>query len=152
MLAAGYLLAARKPVMALFMAVAVSSGALLGTALKATYARTRPDVVEKLVGVHSPSFPSGHAMNSAVVYLTLAVLIARTTTHRTVRLYLIASAISLTFVIGFSRVYLGVHWPTDVLDGWCVGGTWALVCSMVAKSLQAQRKLDGSAAPAAGEQ
>ena len=141
-LAAGYLLAARKPVMAIFTTVAVSSGALLGAALKATYARARPDIVEKLVGVHSLSFPSGHAMNSAVVYLTLAVLIARTTKDRAVRIYLIAIAITLTSVIGFTRVYLGVHWPTDVLAGWCVGGVWAMLCSLAAKSLQSQHKLD----------
>ena len=141
-LAVGFLLIARKPALSLFTAVAIAGGALLETTLKAIYARTRPDVVEQLVGVHSNSFPSGHATNSAIVYLTLAVLIARTTNNRAVRVYLISSAILLTLVVGCSRVYLGVHWPTDVMAGWGVGGVWAALCSLIAKSLQSQHKLD----------
>jgi undecaprenyl-diphosphatase len=141
-IAAGYLLAERKPHIATFTVAAVGSGAALGSLLKWIYQRARPDIVEQLVGHHSASFPSGHSMNSAVVYLTLAVLISRSAQDRAVRRYLISVAIALTLSIGFSRVYLGVHWPTDVVAGWGVGGVWAVLCSLVAKSLQSQRKIE----------
>ncbi|MEO7410462.1 MAG: phosphatase PAP2 family protein, partial [Sphingomicrobium sp.] len=81
-LAAGYLVAARKPAIAAFTGAAVGAGAFLGTLLKGFYERARPDLVEHLVGTNSTSFPSGHAMNSAIVYLTLAVLIARSSESR----------------------------------------------------------------------
>ena len=141
-LAAGYLLVDRKPHAAAFTVGAIAGGALVSTFLKWLYARTRPDVVEHLVGIDSASFPSGHAMNSAVVYLTLAVLLARTQTDRRVRIYLISVAMALTLAVGFSRVYLGVHWPSDVMAGWTVGGLWAVLCSMVAKSLQSHRTIE----------
>jgi undecaprenyl-diphosphatase len=141
-LAAGYLVAARKPAIAAFTGTAVGAGAVLGTSLKGFYERARPDVVEHLVETNSTSFPSGHAMNSAIVYLTLAVLIARSSESRSVRLYLICVAIALTLIIGFSRVYLGVHWPTDVVAGWTVGGVWAVLCSLVAKRLQSGEKVE----------
>lgn len=83
-------------------------------------------------------------MNSAIVYLTLAVLIARSSESRPVRRYLICVAIGLTLIIGFSRVYLGVHWPTDIVAGWTVGGVWAILCSLVAKRLQANEKVEKS--------
>jgi undecaprenyl-diphosphatase len=141
-LAAGYLVAARKPASAAFTGAAVGAGALLGNLLKGFYERARPEVVEHLVGTNSTSFPSGHAMNSAIVYLTLAVLIARSSENRSVRLYIICVAIALTLIIGFSRVYLGVHWPTDVVAGWTVGGVWAALCSLVAKRLQSGEKVE----------
>jgi undecaprenyl-diphosphatase len=141
-IATGYLLVDRKPHVAAFTVAAVGGGALASSFLKWLYARTRPDVVEHLVGIHSASFPSGHAMNSAVVYLTLAVLLARTQTDRRVRIYLIAVAMTLTLTIGFSRVFLGVHWPSDVMAGWTIGGIWAVLCSIVAKALQSRRTIE----------
>jgi undecaprenyl-diphosphatase len=141
-LAAGYLVAARKPSLALFTVGAVAGGALISTLLKIAYARTRPDIVAHLVGTDSASFPSGHAMNSAVTFLTLAVLIGRAEKSVAVRRYLISMAIALTLVIGFSRLYLGVHWPTDVAAGWIVGGMWAAACSLWAKRLQAHHTIE----------
>lgn len=141
-LVTAYLLVARKPAIALFTASAVAGGAVASSLLKMFFTRTRPDVVEHLVGTNSTSFPSAHAMNSAIVYLTLAVLLARAQTSRVVRIYLISVAMALTLTIGFSRLYLGVHWPTDVMAGWTVGGLWAVLCSMVAKSLQANRTIE----------
>jgi undecaprenyl-diphosphatase len=143
---AGYLLVDRKPHVAAFTIGAVGGGALVSTFLKWLYARTRPDIVEHLVGVHSASFPSGHAMNSAVAFLTLAVLLARTRTERRVRIYLIGVAIALTLTVGFSRIYLGVHWPSDVMAGWTVGALWAVLCSVAAKALQARRTLESASA------
>jgi len=141
-LAVGYLLAARKPALAAFTLGAVGGGAILGTVLKAVYARSRPDIVAHLVGTHSASFPSGHAMNSAITYLTLAVLLSRAETSHALRMYLVSVAIGLTLLVGFSRVYLGVHWPTDVAGGWIVGGLWAVGCSLLAKRLQSSHTVE----------
>lgn len=145
-LVAGYLLAAKKPSLAAFTVGAVAGGATISTLLKLLYARTRPDVVEHLVGIDSASFPSGHAMNSAVTYLTLAVLLSRAEKSTTVRRYLISMAIVLTLLVGFSRLYLGVHWPTDVLAGWMIGASWAAACSLLAKRLQSRHTLEGNGA------
>jgi undecaprenyl-diphosphatase len=109
---------------------------LLSSLLKGSFLRARPDVVPHLVQVQTASFPSGHAMNSAVAYLTLGALLAGAEKSRGVRIYLMSVAIVLTLLIGVSRVYLGVHWPSDVVAGWCVGGAWAMLCSYAARALQ----------------
>lgn len=140
--ATGYLVVARRASTALFLVLTISGGALASTLLKQLFARSRPDLVPHLVEVTNASFPSGHAMNSAVTYLTLGVLLARTQKSRPIRIYLICLAVSLTLMIGFSRVYLGVHWPSDVIAGWCVGGAWAILCSLAARMLQQRRALE----------
>lgn len=139
---AGYLVAARKTATALFLVAAIAGGAIAGSLLKMGFARPRPDLVAHLVNVDTTSFPSGHAMNSAVVYLTLGALLARSQKDRAVRAYLLVGAILLTLIIGFSRVYVGVHWPSDVVAGWSVGAAWAMLCSLVAKRLQRQHKIE----------
>lgn len=141
-LTAGYLLASRKTAIAIFLALAIASGAMLSSLLKIGYARPRPDLVAHLVDVQSLSFPSGHAMNSAITYLTLGALLARTEGRRRVTIFLMATAIFLTLIIGISRVYLGVHWPSDVLAGWCVGASWAVLCSLLARALQRGHKIE----------
>lgn len=138
----GFLIAVRKFTTAIFVALAVAGGALLSSSLKTYFFRARPDVVPHLVYVNSASFPSGHAMNSALVYLTLATLLARSQQGRRVRIYLLSVAVFLTLVIGTSRVYLGVHWPSDVLAGWGVGASWAVLCSLAGKLLQHRQKID----------
>jgi len=142
-LAVAFLVAVRKHTTAIFVAIAVSSGALVGSALKSLFFRARPDVVPHLVHVSSASFPSGHAMNSAVVYLTLATLLARSQQAVRVRIFLLATAIFLTMLVGISRVFLGVHWPSDVVAGWSVGAAWAVMCSLVGKTLQSRRQIEG---------
>ncbi|MEG3177073.1 phosphatase PAP2 family protein [Sphingomonas sp. RB3P16] len=102
------------------------SGALVVTAVKALVGRTRPEVTDHLVQVYNASFPSGHAANSACVYLTLALLLQPITDRRSVRRYIVGAAVLLVTAIGCSRVYLGVHWPSDVLAGWTFGGLWAV--------------------------
>ncbi|MBO9603256.1 MAG: phosphatase PAP2 family protein [Novosphingobium sp.] len=139
---AGYLLVARRVETALFLVVAIAGGALASTSLKLLFSRARPELVQHLVEVTNASFPSGHAMNSAVTYLTLGALLARTEKSTAIRIYLIALAILLTLTIGFSRVYLGVHWPSDVIAGWCLGGAWAVLCSLAARTLQRRRMLE----------
>jgi membrane-associated phospholipid phosphatase len=90
------------------------------------FARTRPDIVDHIVTVGGASFPSGHSANSAIVYLTLASLLTQVVRgHDTRRFVLVAAALLVT-AIGSSRVYLGVHWPSDVLAGWSFGTLWAL--------------------------
>lgn len=142
-LAAGYLLARRKTALALFLALAIAGGAILNTLLKYGFVRERPDIVPHLVDVNSASFPSGHAMNSAMVYLTLAALLARAERSWRVRVFLMSGAILVTLLVGFSRAYLGVHWPTDVMAGWSVGAAWACLASLVARQLQRARTIKG---------
>jgi undecaprenyl-diphosphatase len=148
---AGYLLVARKAATAAFVVAAVAGGATVSVLLKMVFDRARPELVAHLVQVDTTSFPSGHAMNSAIVFLTLGALLARTRKERPVRIYLMGVAILLTLMVGSSRVYLGVHWPSDVLAGWCVGAAWAALCSIAARFLQRQQRIEPAegAAPAA---
>jgi undecaprenyl-diphosphatase len=132
----GFLLLQRRRRMALLVTVAVAGGMLLNTGLKLVFARERPSVVPHLREVTTPSFPSGHAAASAVVYLTLGALLAGYVKGRYTKAYVLAVAMSLTALVGTSRVYLGVHYPTDVLAGWSVGLVWALACWTVERILQ----------------
>jgi undecaprenyl-diphosphatase len=128
-----YLLVAHKPRTALFLCAAIAGGQVLSSLLKLGVERPRPDLVSHLVDVHTLSFPSGHAMLSAVTYLTLGSLLARIMPDRASRVYVIGIAVLLTFLVGMSRIYLGVHWPSDVLAGWCAGAAWAMLCWLIAR-------------------
>jgi undecaprenyl-diphosphatase len=139
---AGFMALDRKAHAALFVLVAVGSGMLLGTLLKMGFDRPRPDLVPHGASVYTASFPSSHAMLAAVVYLTLGALLARVQPHRVLKLYLLGLAILLTVAIGASRVYLGVHWPTDVLAGWAIGAGWALLCWAAALWLQRRGRVE----------
>ncbi len=132
----GYLALQRRYAAMALVLIASSGGGLLSFALKHVFARTRPDVVPHLVLAGGHSFPSGHAMAAAVVYLTLGALLARFAARRRVRIYVIAMSLVLTALIGITRVYLGVHYPSDVLAGWTAGLAWALLCWLVARYLQ----------------
>jgi undecaprenyl-diphosphatase len=132
----GYLLLIRRMRLALLVTVAVFGGLLLSDALKQWFERPRPDLVPHAVDVYTASFPSGHSMMSATAYLTLAALLARVQPRWRIKAYLLLMAIFLTLLVGISRVYLGVHWPTDVLGGWTLGAVWALCCWLVARWLQ----------------
>jgi undecaprenyl-diphosphatase len=119
----------RRP--ALFVGVSVIGGTALSSGLKAFFERARPDAWLHLTPVHSPSFPSGHSMLSSVVYLTLGVMLSRLVSRRSPKLFCIFVALTLSFLVGLSRIFLGVHYPTDVLSGWTAGIAWSLVCAMV---------------------
>ncbi len=121
----GLLLVTRRFGPALYTVISVSSGAAVSQVLKNYYQRPRPDLVAHLDIVHTASFPSGHAMVSTVAYLTLAALVARFFDDWRVRVYVIAVAVGLAVLIGVTRIYLGVHWPTDVAAGWALGTAWA---------------------------
>jgi len=135
----GFLLVSGKPGPALFVFLSITSGTLVSHLLKLVYDRPRPDIVEHLVSIHTPSFPSGHATMSAVVYLTLAALIVRLVESNVVRAYVLGVAIFLTFLVGMSRIYLGVHWPSDVVAGWALGVSWASLAFLVVAVLRAGR-------------
>lgn len=132
----GYLLLQKRHAMLGFVLFSTFGGMALTTVLKGWFGRSRPSVVPHLVAVHSMSFPSGHSLLSAVVYLTLGVLIAEVTVDRVTRVYFVTLAALLTGLIGITRVYLGVHYPTDVLGGWMLGLIWALGCGLAARELQ----------------
>jgi undecaprenyl-diphosphatase len=134
--AVAYLAMARKHGAALLVIAAVIGGMMISAALKLGFERPRPDLVPAGARVYTASFPSGHAMLSAVTYLTLGALLARVERRRRVRAFLLGMAVVLTLLVGASRVYLGVHWPSDVLAGWCVGAAWAALCWFVALQLQ----------------
>lgn len=137
LMATGLLLIRRAFGTALLLVLATASGGTLVALLKDRFARPRPALVDHLVQVHSASFPSGHAANSALVFLTIAALVARIETRRRERLYTIAAALLLTMLVGVSRVYLGVHWPSDVLAGWMLGAGWAALWWVLANLLGA---------------
>jgi undecaprenyl-diphosphatase len=107
--------------------LASGGGLILTNWLKDWFQRDRPPQILHAVQAINPSFPSGHAMLSATVFLTLGALIAHFAERRRVRVYALAAAVILSVTVGCSRVYLGVHWPTDVLAGWCLGAAWALL-------------------------
>jgi undecaprenyl-diphosphatase len=130
-----YLWLRRLRAYALLAAGAVAGGALLFSLLKALFGRPRPTVVPMLVEEGAPSFPSGHATLSAVVYLSVAVLLARFEPSPRLRFYLLGVGLFVTVVVGLTRVLLGVHYPTDVLAGWSLGLAWAAVCWLVALRL-----------------
>ncbi len=132
----GYLLLRRSNRAALFVFAAVSGGQLLSFLMKAGFDRPRPDLVPHGSIVYTASFPSGHSMMAAVTYLTLGALLARTHKGRKMKAFFLVVPLLVTLLVGVSRVYMGVHWPTDVLAGWMAGAVWALLCWMLALWLQ----------------
>jgi undecaprenyl-diphosphatase len=94
------------------------------------------------VAVFSSSFPSGHASLSAIAYLTLGALLARTHRSIAMRIFLMSLAGAIAILVGISRIYLGVHYPSDVLAGWCIGSAWAIACWAIALWLQSRGQID----------
>jgi len=133
---AGYLALAGKRGAAAYVLVAIVGAMLLGNLVKHLADRPRPDLVPHAVEVFTTSFPSGHATDSAAAYLTLGALLARLQPARRLKAYALSLAVLITLAVGLSRLYLGVHWPTDVLAGWTLGGGWALLCWTVVRVLQ----------------
>jgi undecaprenyl-diphosphatase len=134
--AAGFLVLQRKQHLALYLVAAVASGTVVASLLKWGFDRPRPDLVPHGQIVYTSSFPSGHSMLSAVAFLTLGALLASGQTNLRMHGYLMGLALFLTLIVGVSRVYLGVHWPTDVLAGWTAGAAWALLCWALARRLR----------------
>jgi undecaprenyl-diphosphatase len=137
-----YLLMTRRQGAALLLLAAVVGGMLISTGLKMGFERPRPDLVPHAARVYTASFPSGHAMLSAITYLTLGALLARVEKSRRASAFIMGLAILMTLLVGVSRVYLGVHWPSDVLAGWSVGAAWAALCWFVALQLQRRGQVE----------
>ena len=133
---AGFLLLQGRYHTAIVVLATAASGEIANYAMKNLFLRPRPDVVPHLRDVTSSSFPSGHAMESAIIYLTLGAMLMRVAERRVTKMYCIGIAIVLTLLVGISRVYLGVHYPTDVIAGWMFGFFWASLCWMVAKRFE----------------
>ena len=131
----GYLLQGRHETATLIL-VAVLGGLVIALLLKQSFDRPRPDLVPHGSYVYTKSFPSGHSMLSAIAYLTLGSMIVRTCGHKPTKVYVITISMLITLLVGVSRIYLGVHWPTDVLAGWSAGASWALICWLAARWLQ----------------
>ena len=139
---AGFLVLDGKKHMAMFVCGSVLGGLIAGMVLKDLFHRPRPDLVPHADIVFTTSFPSGHSMMSAVTYLTLGALLARSHERKRLKAYFLLLAAWVMFLVGLSRVYLGVHWPTDVLAGWTAGSVWALLCWLAARWLQGRRALE----------
>ena len=142
--AVGYLALIRKFHLMTFLIVAIGGGIVVSTLLKLGFDRPRPDLVPHGSHVYTKSFPSGHSMMAAVTYLTLGALLARIQRRRSQRAYILIIACLATLAVGASRVYLGVHWPTDVLAGWAVGSAWAAACWTVANLMQRRGDIEGT--------
>lgn len=152
LLVAGYLALSRDWGRIALIAVSVLGGVGLSQWAKSLFDRPRPDFVAHLVEVETASLPSAHAMMSAVVYLTLGVLLAQVQERRRAAAYVLGCAVALTVAVGASRVFLGVHYPTDVLAGWAFGAAWAMGCWAAARLLVLyRRRRAGAAVPAREE-
>ena len=144
--AIGYLLLMRKFGLALLLLAAEGGGMLISSLLKEFFDRPRPDL-EHAARVFTASFPSGHATLSAVTFLTLGALLTRVTAERKSKLYFMGTAIVLTILVGLSRLHLGVHYPSDILAGWCIGSAWAALCWGGALWLQRRGEVEPPASP-----
>ncbi|MAZ18152.1 phosphatase PAP2 family protein [Oricola sp.] len=125
----------RERAATIFLAVALAGGTALSSGLKLVFERPRPELVDHLDKTFTSSFPSGHATVGTLAWLTLAAVAIRFVPRHSVRVFIVSAAIVLAIVIGASRVYLGVHWPSDVLAGWSLGIGWASLCWLAAHYL-----------------
>jgi undecaprenyl-diphosphatase len=130
---------------AVLVLVGAGGGLALSQGLKALFGRERPDMAYRTVEAVNASFPSGHAMMSAVVFLTLGALATRFTHRRRIKTLALGSAVLLSLLVGISRIYLGVHWSTDVLAGWCLGAAWAMACWLAAWAWERRQAARGEA-------
>lgn len=144
-----YLLLDKKPRLALVVLVATLGALAVSSVLKKTVDRERPDLVPHNTVVYTASFPSGHSMLSASTYLTLGAMLAATQRRKRIKAFILLFCAFITLLVGISRVYLGVHWPSDVLAGWTAGAGWAIACWLLARWLQQAKndEMESSTAP-----
>jgi undecaprenyl-diphosphatase len=128
----GFLALQRQWRLALLLFAAVAGSTLLNTAMKRFFDRERPEIGYHLVEAANASFPSGHSMLSATTYLTLGLMLAAITARFWTKVYFLSAAALIVVLVGLSRIYLGVHFPTDVAAGWSIGAAWALGCALIA--------------------
>jgi undecaprenyl-diphosphatase len=141
----GFLCLSRRFRAAGYVIASTGSGMFLCQLLKDIFVRRRPTAVAHLTHFDPESFPSGHSMGSALVYLTLGGIISRQVRGRIAKLYFLSVALLLTILVGASRLYLGVHYPTDVLAGWAAGSLWSSGCTQLARWLQREGVVEAAA-------
>jgi len=127
---------------AAFLVVSVVGGLLISLALKHYFNRDRPDIFEHGSETMTQAFPSGHSANSAVAYLAVAILLTKLARSPRMKAYILAVGFIVPLLVGFSRVALAVHWPTDVLAGWLLGLAWGLLVHAAASLLQRRGAID----------
>lgn len=140
LLASGFLVLQRKRLEAGIIVVAFAGGLTISQLLKEFFGRERPPEIYRASEVLNASFPSGHALLSAVVFLTLGAMLAQASKGRALRIFIMAAAIIVVLVVGLTRIYLGVHWTTDVLAGWSAGAAWATLCWLAGLWLKRRRQ------------
>ena len=136
LLVGGFLVLRRKRGEAAISVVAVAGGLALSESLKAFFSRERPPEVYRAAEILNASFPSGHALLSAVVFLTLGAMLAQAAKGKALRIFVMSAATGLMLIVGATRIYLGVHWTTDVLAGWSAGAAWATACWLAGRWLK----------------
>jgi len=141
---AAFLLLTRRRAIAAFLIATTSVGAIVSALLKIGFDRDRPDLVPHATRAFSKSFPSGHSAMSALVFLTLGALLCRIHHSRGVQTYFLGVACGVTLLVGVSRVYLGVHWPTDVVAGWAFGIAWAATSSLVFDAIRKPNSVEST--------
>jgi len=139
----GYLVLEKRRNALFLVLSATAGGLLLAWGLKEIIARPRPDALGRLQLTYLSSFPSGHSLLSVIIYPTLGTLLARVVTRKRLKLYFLLVGLTVSGMVGLSRVYLRVHFPTDVLAGWAVGLAWAALCWTVTKWLQRRGAVEG---------
>lgn len=134
--AAGYLLIVRRRIEASLLAVALLGGLALSETMKAVFERERPPEIHRTLEAINASFPSGHALMSTVCYLTLGAVLAEAQSKRRLKVYIMSASVLVALLVGLTRVYLGMHWASDVMAGWALGAAWAMACLLAARWLQ----------------
>lgn len=130
----------------MMLITAVAGAYLLSYSLKGLFDRPRPEFIPPSEYTYTASFPSGHALLAASTYLTLAGILAQLLPRRRLKAYVLVLALFIVLLVGFSRVYLGVHWPSDVLAGWLIGLVWAIAWWLVARWLRRHGRLSAPSA------
>ncbi len=140
LIALGFLISLKKRLSAVLLVVGLAGGVGLSEGLKALFERQRPPAAYQAVETLNASFPSGHALLSTVFYLTVAVLMTRAFPRRGLKLYVLSIGILFALLVGLTRVYLGAHWASDVLAGWCVGAAWAMALWLVSYAVERRQQ------------
>ena len=147
----GFLAMQKRWLQAGLLVLALAGGLLLSETMKGVFERTRPPEIYHAAGYLNASFPSGHALLSTVFYLTLGAMLARLLKRRREKLYALSIALTLAMLVGLTRIYLGVHWTSDVLAGWCLGASWAMACWLVEWAVEKEIAAKNPSPAPAGE-
>jgi undecaprenyl-diphosphatase len=139
-IALAFLLIQRKRLSALLLTVGLIGGVALSEGLKALFERARPPIEYQAVETLNASFPSGHALLSTVFYLTLGVMLTRAFPRKRLKAFVLGAAVFIALLVGLTRVYLGAHWASDVIAGWCAGAAWAMALWLVAYAVERRQQ------------